>query len=95
MTLWNSAFTSEVVLCETFLLFPYYRYKSYWSHQDKKNIYFLQYENMKGNRRAEIKKLASFLGKNLKDHDIDFIENQTSFLAMKNNPSTNYSYSGK
>ncbi len=69
------------------------RHKSYWQYKDKKNFYFLQYEDIKKDRRTTIKKLAAFLDKDLQDHHLDNIEKLTSFDAMKNNPSTNYSTS--
>ncbi len=50
---------------------------------------------MVADRKSAIKKLAGFLGKDLKDHEIKAIENLSSFEAMKSNPCTNYSSSGK
>ena len=52
----------------------------------------LTYENMKKDPKKEILKVANFLNTEITDKRINLIAQKTSFLAMKENPSTNYNH---
>ncbi|XP_051026323.1 sulfotransferase 1B1 [Acomys russatus] len=66
--------------------------KSWWEKKDGYPILFLYYEDLKQNPKAEIKKIASFLGKTLDEETLDRIIHHTSFEVMKDNPLVNYTH---
>ena len=49
----------------------------------------LFYEDLKKDMKVEVKKVAKFYGKDLKDDVIDAIVEQCTFKSMKENPMTN------
>lgn len=64
--------------------------KRYWEKKDQHRILYLFYEDMKENPEQEIRKVMEFMEKDLPDHVISKIVQQTSFSAMKENPMANY-----
>ncbi|XP_045703650.1 sulfotransferase 1B1 [Phyllostomus hastatus] len=66
--------------------------KSWWKKTEEHPILFLHYEDMKENPKQEIKKIATFLEKNLNDEILDKIVHHTSFGMMKDNPLVNYTH---
>ena len=60
----------------------------WWKHRDAENILFLKYEDMKKDHRGAVKKLAEFMGYNLKEEVIDRIVGKSTFQSMKDNPTT-------
>ena len=65
----------------------------WWKHRDAENILFLKYEDMKKDHRGAVKKIAKFIGCDLKEEIVDKIVEQSTFESMKNNPATNYQQS--
>ena len=64
----------------------------WWKHRDAENILFLKYEDMKKDHRGAVKKIASFMGYDLKEEVIDTITEKTTFQSMKANPATNFEW---
>ena len=58
----------------------------WWKHRDAENILFLKYEDMKKDHRGAVKKIAEFMGYNLKGEVIDMIVEKSTFQNMKENP---------
>ncbi|XP_008581688.1 PREDICTED: sulfotransferase 6B1-like [Galeopterus variegatus] len=54
-------------------------------HENDKNILIIFYEEMKEDLFKSIKKIATFLGINVSDSEINKIARKTSFSEMKNN----------
>ena len=61
---------------------------------DADNILFLKYEEMKRDLRRIVEQVASFMGHDLTPSVLDAITSQCTFDSMKNNPSTNFSFTG-
>ncbi|XP_044160622.1 sulfotransferase family cytosolic 1B member 1-like [Bufo gargarizans] len=64
--------------------------KEFWALRQERNILYVFYEDMLEDPKREIQKVLKFLGKDLSDDVIETICLQTSFKAMKENPTTNY-----
>ncbi|XP_071975647.1 sulfotransferase 1B1-like isoform X2 [Engystomops pustulosus] len=64
--------------------------KEFWALRQKRNILYLFYEDMLEDPKREIRKVMTFLGKDLSEDVLDKICLHTSFKAMKENPTTNY-----
>jgi len=64
--------------------------KSYLDHAD--TVLCLTYEELHSDRAAAIRRIAAFLGRPLTDADVEGIVANTSFGAMKKNPSTNFKH---
>ncbi|NWI35091.1 ST1B1 Sulfotransferase, partial [Sula dactylatra] len=64
--------------------------KDYWERRKDHPILYLFYEDLKENLRREIAKVAQFLGWELPEAALDAITQHTSFEAMRDNPTTNY-----
>ncbi|XP_039235812.1 sulfotransferase family cytosolic 1B member 1-like [Pipra filicauda] len=69
----------------------YNHVKGYWERRKDHPILYLFYEDMKEDLRREIVKVAQFLGHELSEAALDTITQHTSFEAMRDNPTTNYS----
>ena len=63
---------------------------SWWDHKDEDNVMFTSYEEMKKNVHDVIRKVASFLEKNITDELVNEIAVHTMFDNMKVNPMTNH-----
>ncbi|XP_075686986.1 sulfotransferase 1B1-like [Rhinoderma darwinii] len=64
--------------------------KEFWALRPEKNLLYMFYEDMLENPKQEIRKVMTFLGKDLSDDVLEKICLHTSFKAMKENPTTNY-----
>ncbi|XP_053550604.1 sulfotransferase 1B1 [Bombina bombina] len=64
--------------------------REFWNLKNKKNVLYLFYEDMLQDPKKEIKKLMKFLEKDLPEEVVEKIHHHTSFKAMKENPTTNY-----
>ncbi|NXT56387.1 ST1B1 Sulfotransferase, partial [Pluvianellus socialis] len=69
----------------------YNHVKDYWERRKDYPILYLFYEDLKEDLRREIAKVAQFLGRELPEAALDAITQHTSFEAMRDNPTTNYS----
>ncbi|XP_064306213.1 sulfotransferase 1B1-like isoform X3 [Phalacrocorax carbo] len=69
----------------------YNHVKDYWERRKDHPILYLFYEDLKEDLRREIAKVARFLGRELPEAALDAITQHTSFEAMRDNPTTNYS----
>ncbi|XP_021251942.1 sulfotransferase family cytosolic 1B member 1-like isoform X3 [Numida meleagris] len=65
--------------------------RGYWERRREHPILYLFYEDMKEDLPREIAKVAQFLGQELTEVALEAIAHHTSFEAMRDNPSTNYS----
>ncbi|XP_025972468.2 sulfotransferase 1B1-like isoform X2 [Dromaius novaehollandiae] len=65
--------------------------KGYWERRKEHPILYLFYEDMKEDPQREIGKVARFLQRELPPAALDAIARHTSFEAMRDNPTTNYS----
>ncbi|KAM3917755.1 sulfotransferase 1B1-like [Leptodactylus fuscus] len=65
--------------------------KEFWDLRKDRNILYMFYEDMLEDPKREIHKVMKFLGKDFSDDVLEKICLHTSFKAMKENPSTNYS----
>ncbi|XP_053551290.1 sulfotransferase 1C1 [Bombina bombina] len=63
----------------------------WWKAKDKHKILYVFYEDMKEDPKREIRKVMTFLGKNISEAVLEKIYQHTSFQAMKQNPMANYS----
>ncbi|XP_069840560.1 sulfotransferase 1C1-like isoform X1 [Dendropsophus ebraccatus] len=63
----------------------------WWNARDKHDILYLFYEDMKEDPKREIRKVMTFLGKDLSEDVVEKIHQHTSFTSMKENPMANYS----
>ena len=55
----------------------------WWKHRDAENILFLKYEDMKKDHRGAVKRIAEFMGYDLKEEVIDVIVEKSTFQSMK------------
>ncbi|XP_014798616.1 PREDICTED: sulfotransferase family cytosolic 1B member 1-like isoform X1 [Calidris pugnax] len=65
--------------------------KEYWKRRKDHPILYLFYEDLKEDLRREVAKVAQFLGQELSEAALDAVTRHTSFEAMRDNPTTNYS----
>lgn len=63
--------------------------KDGWSHRNDENVLFLHYEDLLKDLPSSLRKLASFLGKPLKDDDMPKLLDHLSIKNFKNNPALN------
>ncbi|XP_029928314.1 amine sulfotransferase-like [Myripristis murdjan] len=64
--------------------------KSWYSHKDDMNILFITYEEMVQNLHLVVKKISSFLGKDLTDQQQANVVKYSTFRNMKQIPQANY-----
>ncbi len=64
---------------------------SWWEHKDEDNFLFTTYEEMTKDIRRVIRRVATFLDKELSDDIVEKIVDHTSFENMKANPMVNRS----
>eukprot|EP00092_Neocalanus_flemingeri_P006303 GFUD01006780.1.p1 GENE.GFUD01006780.1~~GFUD01006780.1.p1 ORF type:complete len:286 (+),score=68.68 GFUD01006780.1:1-858(+) len=61
----------------------------YWNRRYEENICFITFEDMKKDLSAVIRKVATFLDKNLSEADVTVLADHLSFKSMKKNPAVN------
>jgi len=64
---------------------------SWWKLKHQPNILILTYESLHQDMESSIRKIASFLGKDLSKEEVQTISQYTSFSEMKANPMINES----
>jgi len=64
---------------------------SYWKLRDQGNILFLTYEEMHSDLSEVVRKVGSFLSKDLSKKQVEAIVEHCSFRQMRSNPMTNAS----
>ena len=69
-----------------------YHVLGWWEHRDNDNVLFLKYEDMKKDIRSAVVRIASFIGKDLTEEEVDTVIKKSTFSSMKNNPTTNYEW---
>ncbi|XP_075461445.1 sulfotransferase 2A1-like isoform X2 [Ascaphus truei] len=65
--------------------------RGWMSMKDKSNFLFITYEELKQDHRGTVMKICKFLGKELKNEDIDSVVEHSSFNIMKENKMSNQS----
>ncbi|XP_028136794.1 sulfotransferase 1 family member D1-like [Diabrotica virgifera virgifera] len=61
----------------------------FWKKRQDENVLFIQYEQMKKDSRAAIRKIAKFLEKDVTDDDVESLNNFLQFSNMKENRACN------
>ena len=64
----------------------------WWKHRSESNVLFIKYEDMKKELCALVKQVADFMGYCLTHEVVQSIADQCSFLGMKENNSSNFSW---
>ena len=62
---------------------------SWWTQKTNPGVLFVHYEDMKKDLKNEVQRIATFVGKDLKDDVVDAIVEACTFKGMKTNPMTN------
>ncbi|RMX49334.1 hypothetical protein pdam_00014438 [Pocillopora damicornis] len=65
---------------------------SWWKHKDDPDVLILKYEDMKEDLLGTIRKIATFIGKELPLETLERIVSQTSFNAMQKEGNSNFSF---
>ena len=66
---------------------------SWWAHKDDRNVLFLKFEDMKKDLPTAVARIAKFIECDVTDEVITKVAEMTSFDVMKNDDTTNYSWS--
>ncbi|XP_030845639.1 sulfotransferase isoform X2 [Strongylocentrotus purpuratus] len=61
----------------------------WWNKRHESNVLFITYEEMKQDLRGSVVRVCDFLGKELSDDIIDVITENSTFNAMKKDPTAN------
>ena len=62
----------------------------YWKNcSQRNNVLFIHYEDANNDIKSVLKRMATFLGKDLDDDKLHIIATHVQFANMKNNPMTN------
>ena len=61
-----------------------------WNLRHHPNMCFIFYEDMKKDMRAQIRKVAAFLGKSYSDEQVDKLAEHLHIDNFRNNPSVNF-----
>jgi hypothetical protein len=86
---WNEFF--EIIKNKQLIYGDWFEYTlAWWKLRNEPNVLILKYEEMKLNPVCNIKKLANFMDRELTQTQLDAIVQATSFNAMKDNSSVNY-----
>ncbi len=64
-------------------------FQGYWQLKNQPNIHIVFYEDLKADQGKEIMRLSDFLGKPLKDKEMENILEHTTFTNMQNNSMVN------
>lgn len=64
--------------------------RSWWQQRKLPNVLLISYEAMKHDLAAAVRKIATFLDRDLSDAKVQAIVEHTTFSAMRDNPSTNF-----
>ena len=86
-------FITELFLPGNLLYGPWHKHSLYWWEMSKShsNILFLHYEALIRELKAQIEKIAAFLGKKITTDAIEKVVGESSFTSMKANKDVNYS----
>ncbi len=86
-------FITELFLPGNLQYGPWHKHAIYWWEMSKShpNILFLHYEALVKELKAQVEKIAAFLGKKLTADAIEKVVEQSSFTSMKANRDVNYS----
>ncbi|XP_066447080.1 amine sulfotransferase-like [Eleutherodactylus coqui] len=63
--------------------------QGWYTHKDDFNILFIKYEDMIMNLHAVVKRMCTFLGKQLDDESLDIVVKRATFDGMKKDPLAN------
>ena len=73
-----------------FYYLPYFPHVlGYWKRRSQENLLVISYEEMQKDQPSIIRKIASFLGKEMSEEQVSELCYHTSFNQMKNNPKVN------
>ncbi|GFX40249.1 sulfotransferase 1E1 [Trichonephila clavipes] len=67
-------------------------YQEMWDHLNEANIFILFYEDLHKDIQGTIKKIATFLDRDVSDEEINDIVDHCSFHNMAQNPNVNYQH---
>ena len=84
-TFFNLFMDDLVVYC------PYFEFvKEAWQRRNHPNVCLLFFEDMKKDLATSVRKVAKYLGKEIRDEKMEELLDHLSFKKMKHNPAVNY-----